>query len=137
MKTELTWKQGLEFVGKGESGHEVVIDAAEKSGGSDKGPRPMELLLHGLAGCTAIDVAIILRKMKAELEDFKIKVDAERAPEHPKRYTKIHLKYILKGKGLTEKNVKKAIDLSQNKYCSASSSFNAEITSSFEFENID
>ncbi|MDI3547227.1 MAG: putative redox protein [Halanaerobiales bacterium] len=137
MKSKLIWKGDLGFVAKGGSGHEVIIDAAEESGGHDQGPRPMELLLHGLAGCTAIDVVLILKKMKVELTDFSVEVEGERAEEHPRRFTRIHLKYKLKGKGLTEKNISRAINLSQEKYCSASNSFNAEITSSYEFENIE
>ncbi len=137
MKSELIWNKGLEFVGESGSGHKVVVDAAEESGGTDRGPRPMELLLHGVAGCTAIDVLLILKKMKAELEEFSIQVDAERADEHPRRFTKIHLKYIIKGRGLSEKKVGKAISLSEEKYCSASNSLNADITSSYEMENIE
>jgi len=75
--------------------------------------------------------------MKAEIEDFNIDIEAERAEEHPKKYEKIHLKYYIKGKNLDERKVEKAIDLSENKYCSASASLNAEITSSYEIENIE
>jgi putative redox protein len=137
MKAELNWVGGLEFVAKGESGHEVVVDAAEKDGGNDNGSRPMELLLHGLSGCTAIDIALILKKMKADLIEFRVEVNADRKKEHPKRYTRIHLKFFLRGKGLTDKKVEKAIRLSQEKYCSATSSLNAEISSSYEFVNED
>jgi len=132
MKAELNWVGGLEFVARGDSGHEVVVDAAEEDGGNNRGSRPMELLLHGLGGCTAIDVALILNKMKAELTEFRIEINADRAKEHPRKYTRIHLKYFLKGKGLTVKKVEKAIKLSQEKYCPATSSLNAEIGSSYE-----
>jgi len=137
VKVELDLKDKLEFVAVGESGHEVVLDASKESGGNDNGPRPMELILHGLAGCTGIDIALILKKMKSEIDNFKIEVNADRAKEHPKRYTNIYLKFIIKGKNLSKKKVEKAIDLSQNKYCSASSSLNANIRSSYEFENVE
>lgn len=137
MKVNVDWQGDLEFKNQLPSGHELTVDAAEKSGGHNKGPRPMELLLSGLAGCTGIDVVLILNKMKTELEDFAMEVDAERAEEAPKRFTKIHIKYKFKGKKLDERKVERAIRLSEEKYCSASSSLNAEITSSYEIEHSD
>ena len=137
MKLNVDWQGGLEFNNQLPSGHNLTVDAAEKSGGSNKGPRPMELLLSGLAGCTGIDVVLILNKMKTELEDFEMEVDAERAEESPKRFTKIHIKYKFKGKKLDQRKVERAISLSEEKYCSASNSLNAEITSSYEIEVTD
>jgi putative redox protein len=137
MKINVDWQGGLEFNNHLPSGHDLTVDAAEASGGQDKGPRPMELLLSGLAGCTGIDVVLILNKMKTELEDFEMEIDAERAEEAPKRFTKIKIKYKLKGKKLDERKVERAIKLSEEKYCSASSSLNAEITSSYEIEHTD
>lgn len=132
MKSELKWVNGLEFVAEGESGHSVIVDASKESGGNNQGPRPMELLLHGLAGCTAIDIVLILKKMKVELIDFRIEVDGQRAEEYPQRFTELNLKYILTGRGLTDKNVTRAIELSRDKYCSASNSFNATINYTYE-----
>lgn len=137
MKINVDWQGDLEFKNQLPSGHELTVDAAEKSGGQNNGPRPMELLLSGLAGCTGIDVVLILKKMKTELEDFEMEIDAERAEEAPKRFTKIKIKYKFKGKKLDERKVERAIKLSEEKYCSASNSFNAEITSSYEIEHTD
>ncbi len=137
MKVDVDWQGDLEFESSLPSGHKITLDASEESGGHNQGPRPMELLLSGLGGCTGIDVVLILNKMKAEIEEFHLDIDAERAEEPPKRFEKIHLTYKFKGKNLTERRVERAISLSEDKYCSASSSFNAEITSSFEIEHTD
>ncbi|PTW02224.1 MULTISPECIES: OsmC family protein [Halanaerobium] len=137
MKINVDWQGEMEFKNQLPSGHELTVDAAAESGGHNKGPRPMELLLSGLAGCTGIDVVLILKKMKTELEDFAMEVDAERAEEPPRRFTKIHIKYKFKGKKLDERRVERAINLSEKKYCSASNSLNAEITSSYEIESTD
>ena len=137
MKINVDWQGDLEFKNHLPSGHDLTVDAAEKSGGHNKGPRPMELLLSGLAGCTGIDVVLILNKMKTELEDFNMEVEAERAEETPKRFTKIHITYKFKGKKLDDRKVERAINLSEEKYCSASNSLNAEITSSYEIEHTD
>jgi putative redox protein len=137
MKINVDWQGGLEFNNQLPSGHDLTVDAAEASGGQNNGSRPMELLLSGLAGCTGIDVVLILNKMKTELEDFEMEIEAERAEEAPKRFTKIQIKYKFKGKKLDERKVERAINLSEEKYCSASNSLNAEITSSYEIEHTD
>jgi len=137
MNVKVDLQENLKFNAQGESGHNMPMDASESAGGDDSAPKPLEMMLAGLGGCTGIDVVLILRKMKAEIEDFNIDIEAERAEEHPKKYEKIHLKYYIKGKNLDERKVEKAIDLSENKYCSASASLNAEITSSYEIENIE
>jgi len=137
LKINVDWQGDLEFNNQLPSGHDLTVDAAEKSGGHNKGPRPMELLLAGLAGCTGIDVVLILNKMKTELEDFNMELEAERAEETPKRFTKIHITYKFKGKKLDERRVERAINLSEEKYCSASNSLNAEIISSYEIEHTD
>ncbi len=138
MKSELVLngENGIEFLAKGDSGHQITIGFSEDIGGKDNGPSPMELLLHGVAGCTGIDILLILKKMKATVSDFEIKIDGERADTHPKRFEKIKMEYVIKGQGLTEKNVKRAIELSQEKYCSATNSLNAEIKYSYLYENV-
>lgn len=98
-------------------GHNFITDASEEIGGNDLGPRPKQLLLVGLIGCTGIDVMSILKKMKVELEDLKIQVEADNTEEHPKVYENIHLTYVFKGKNLPRKNIEKAVFLSQEKYC--------------------
>ncbi|MFW5787908.1 MAG: OsmC family protein [Halanaerobiales bacterium] len=133
MEVKLEWQGDMEFDSFLPSGHSVKIDASPESGGNDLGPRPMELMLNSVAGCTAIDVVLILDKMDQNLQDFKVEIEGKRAEEHPRVYTHIHLKYILKG-DLDEKKVKRAIDLSEEKYCSASNSLKAEITSEYVIE---
>lgn len=137
MKVKVDWKENLKFNAKGESGHDMPIDASESAGGDDSAARPLEMLLAGLGGCTSIDVVLILNKMKAEIMDFSVDIEAEREDEHPKRFKKIHLNYYIKGKNLDDKKVEKAIDLSESKYCSASASLNAEITSSFDIDLVE
>ena len=99
------------------NGHNFITDAAEKIGGNNLGPRPKQLLLAGLIGCTGIDTMSILKKMKVELEDFKIQVEADNTEEHPKVYENIHLIYKFKGKDLPRKKIEKAVSLSQERYC--------------------
>ncbi len=137
MNLKIDWQKNLKFNAQGDSGHNIAMDASESAGGDDSAARPMEMLLAGLGGCTSVDVVLILNKMKAEIEDFNIDIEAEREDEHPKRFKKIHLNYYIKGKNLDERRVEKAINLSETKYCSASASLNAEITSSFEIEHVE
>jgi putative redox protein len=107
---------GMQFIGVGNSGHEVVMDAASTGGGSDSAARPVETLLCALGGCTGMDVISILRKMKSEPTRFRIEIEDERAPEYPKVLTRIHLTYVVEG-AVPEENLRKAIDLSLSKYC--------------------
>lgn len=135
MEAEVKWLKGMNFVAKSDSEHEVVIDVPEE-GQKDKslGPTPMELMLMGVGACTASDVMWILKKQRSNIERLEIRLKAERAAVEPKRFTKIHIEYLLAGKDLTEKSVARAIQLSQEKYCSATSSVvrgGAEITSSY------
>jgi len=114
------WTEGMQFVARANSGHAVVMDTVPQVGGMDTAVRPMELLLVGLAGCTGMDVISILRKMRVEFDGFEVRVKAERAPEHPKVYTKIEIEYLIWGKEIPEDMYKKAINLSQTRYCAAS-----------------
>ena len=107
---------GMAFVGKVASGHDVHIDAGEGAGGADSAPRPVEILLSSLGGCTGMDVVSVLRKMKTEPTSLQIEIQDERATEYPKVITKIHLIYKVEGK-VPEENLTKAIELSLAKYC--------------------
>lgn len=118
MRSELIWQQDLRFIGITESNHSLVLDTKKEVGGSESAPSPMELLSIALMGCTAMDVISILKKMKQQVEEFRIFFEAERADSHPKIFTKIKLIYQFKGKNLQYENIKKAIELSQEKYCS-------------------
>jgi putative redox protein len=100
--------------------HEITIDSHPKFGGEGKGPRPKPLLLFSLAGCTGMDVVSLLKKMRVDYDEFKIKVAAELTEEHPKYYNKIHITYFFKGNSIDKSKVEKAINLSQDKYCGVS-----------------
>jgi putative redox protein len=120
MKARAKLIEGMAFLGEAGSGHSIVMDGSPESGGRNAGFRPMELLLVGLAGCTAFDVVLILRRGREDVADCIVEVSAERAPEDPKVFTKLHLDYRVKGRNLDEAKVKRAVELSKEKYCSAS-----------------
>ncbi len=134
MKAEINWNQNVRFDALTQTGHEITMDGAPDHGGNNEGARPMELLLIGMGGCTAFDVVGILKKARAELASLKIELKAERADEVPSVFTKIHVHFILSGKGLKETLVERAIELSAEKYCSASIMLGqtADITHSFK-----
>lgn len=115
---QLAWMQDMKFVGKGASGHEVFVDAALEVGGHDSAARPMEVLLIGLMGCTAMDVISILKKKRQDVQDFRIFATFERLPEHPKKYTSIHLEYVAYG-DVDLKALERAAELSETTYCGA------------------
>ena len=119
MKTRVKWVEGVSFVAESGSGHAVVVDGAPEAGGRNLGMRPMELVLAGAAACTAFDVVWILRKARQPVADCVIEADAERAPDDPKVFTRIHLRYIVAGHGLDPRHVERAVNLSKDKYCSA------------------
>ncbi len=112
--------QGLQFASHADSGHGVLMDAAEKVGGTDTGPRPMEMLLHSLAGCTGMDVVSLLKKMRVDFTGLEVNIHAQKADKHPRVYTGIDMEYVITGPNIDEAKVRKAIDLSMDKYCSVS-----------------
>lgn len=120
MKAKVRLIEDVSFLAESESGHAVVMDGAPSAGGKNLGPRPMEMLLMGLGGCTSFDVVHILRKSRQDIEDCVVEIEAERATEDPKVFTRIHLHFIVKGKNLKADVVERAINLSAEKYCSAS-----------------
>jgi len=120
MNLSVNWIDGMLMVGKSHSGHSITMDGPIDIGGENLGVRPMEMLLLGVAGCTMIDVVTTLKKMRQELSHCETKINAERANEHPKVFTDIHIHFIVKGNDLDSKKIEKAITLSAEKYCSAS-----------------
>jgi len=120
MKARIKWVEGMAFVGESGSGHTVVMDGPPESGGRDLGIRPMEMLLLGMGGCTAFDVMFILKKARQQVTDCVVEVQAERAERPPRVFTRIHVHFILSGRDLAEQQVARAVDLSAEKYCSAS-----------------
>lgn len=131
MKVNVTWQGNMLFETDTPSGHTVTMDAAPEVGGENKGPRPTEMVLSAAGTCSAIDIVDILRKMRLNVEEFAMEIQGERAEDHPRRFTKVHMHYVLKGDLPVEK-VRRAVQLSVDKYCSVSNSLNARITSSFE-----
>jgi putative redox protein len=119
MKAVLNWKGRMTFEGGGDSDHSLLVDADGSVGGDDSAPRPMELILLGLAGCTAMDVISILQKKKQPVKDFTVRIDAERAEGHPKVITEAVIEYRLTGRGVDQGAVVRAIGLSAEKYCPA------------------
>lgn len=134
MKARVKLVEGITFVAESGSGHAVVMDASPDVGGRDMGARPMEMILMGAGGCSAIDVVHILRKARQDLVDCVVEVEGERAAEDPKVFTRIHMHYVVTGRGLNPAQVERAIRLSKEKYCSATIMLakTAEVTADFE-----
>lgn len=120
MKARIQWAGEAMFLGESGSGHVVVMDGPPDHGGRNLGVRPMEMVLIGLGGCTNFDVVSILKKARQPVESCEAFLEAERADEEPKVFTKIHVHFVVKGRGLKEAQVKRAVELSAEKYCSAS-----------------
>lgn len=120
MKARVKWVEAMTFLGESGSGHTVVMDGAPEFGGRDLGVRPMELLLIGMGGCTAFDVVLILKKARQAVADCVVELEATRAETDPKVFTAIHVHFIVKGSNLSDKHVSRAVELSAEKYCSAS-----------------
>ena len=136
MKARVKWLDNMSFVGESDSGHSVVMDGAPEDGGRNLGVRPMEMLLLGMGGCTAFDVVLILKRARQDIIDCEVELEAERAAEVPKVFTKIHVHYIVKGHDLNEKQVARAVSLSAEKYCSASIMLAAVAEISHDYEII-
>jgi putative redox protein len=134
MKARVKWVEAVTFLGESGSGHAVVMDGPPDSGGRELGVRPMEMLLLGMGGCTAFDVLHILRKARQPVTDCVVELEAERAATEPKVFTRIHVHFKVSGDGLSEKQVARAVELSAEKYCSASIMLGktAEVTHDFE-----
>jgi putative redox protein len=138
MKTRIEWKEGMSFLAKSGSGHTVLMDGPPEAGGKNLGPRPMEMLLMGTGGCAAFDVVLILQKSRQDISDCAVEIEAERALQEPKVFTRLHFHFILTGKKLNPQQVERAICLSAEKYCSASIMLGktAELTHDFEIVEI-
>ena len=134
MQATIRLKEDDSLQGVTESGHQVVMDRSPDVGGQNLGSRPMEMLLLGLGGCAMIDVVLILRKARQVFTDIRVEIDAERAGEVPKVFTRIHLHFVVAGKQLDPQRVDRAISLSAQKYCSATKMLDsvAQITHDFE-----
>jgi len=134
MHVQIKRSQGLTLTAAADSQHPVIMDADVLTGGSNQGPRPMELVLMGLGGCTAMDVLSILQKKRVVLDDFEMHIEAERSEEHPKVFTDIRIQFVFYGDAIPKEAVEWAIELSETKYCSASAMLKktARITTEYE-----
>jgi putative redox protein len=139
MKARVKWVEDVMFLGESGTGHSLVMDGPKEMGGHGTGMRPMELLLLGLGGCTSFDMVQILKKARQDIRDCVVDIDSERSEVVPKVFTKIHVHYKITGKDLKETQVKRAVELSTEKYCSASLMLGkaAEITHDYEIINVD
>lgn len=137
MKTRVKWVQDMMFVGETGTGHAVVMDGALEAGGHNLAPRPMEMLLVGLGGCSSVDVVLILKRGRAAVTDCVVEIEAERATTDPKVFTRINMHFIVTGKQLESHKVARAIELSAEKYCSAAAMLGttAQITHDFEIRD--
>jgi putative redox protein len=134
VKVRIKWIEQAAFLGETESSHALLMDGPTDGGGRNLGPRPMETVLMGTGGCTAYDVVHILKKSRQPIADCVVEISADRAPEDPKVFTRIHFHFVVSGIGLSAKHVERAISLSAEKYCSASIMLakTAAITHDFE-----
>ena len=137
MKTRIKWVEAMTFVGESGSGHSVVMDGAAEMGGRDLGIRPMEMLLLGMGGCTAFDVVLILKKARQQVSDCVLELEAVRADTDPKVFTRIHVHFIVTGHRLSDKQVARAVELSAEKYCSASIMLGKTATITHDYEIVD
>lgn len=139
MKAVVNWTGNASFRAESESGHSVQMDGPPDHGGENKGPRPMEMLLMGMGGCASFDVMSMLKKSRQDVVNCRAELQAERADAVPAVFTKIHLHFVVSGRGLKENQVKRAVSLSAEKYCSASimmEKAGVEVTHSYALEEV-
>lgn len=137
MKARIKWVEDRTFIGESGSGHKVVLGTAFGPEDRTPGPSPMELVLIGTGGCSAFDVVHILEKSREAIEDCVVEIDADRAEQDPKVFIRIHMRFIVKGRGLAAKKVERAISLSVEKYCSASAMLAKTATITHDFVVVD
>ena len=136
-KARITYTSGLQFVAEADSGHAVIMDGEEKFGGRNSGARPMELLLMGLGGCSGMDIVSILKKKKERLTGLDILVGGTTAEEYPHKYTQIDIEYVVRGRGLSEAAVKRAVQLSMDKYCSVKATLEGVAKIGFSYKIVE
>jgi putative redox protein len=137
MKVRVKWVEDVCFLAETESGHALVMDGAREGGGRNLGARPMETVLAGTGGCTAYDVMTILRKARQPVKHCEVRIEADRAAEDPKVFTRIHFHFIVTGSGVRKEHVERAIHLSAEKYCSASIMLGKTAVITHDFEIVE
>ncbi|HQB77619.1 MAG TPA: OsmC family protein [Tenuifilaceae bacterium] len=128
---ETNWAEGMRFETE-INGHKLILDAAEDNGGTNQGPRPKALMLAALAGCTGMDVISILKKMRVDVTDFSIEIEANQTEEHPKHYDAMKVIYKFKGNNLDMEKLQKAVSLSEERYCGVSAVYKKAMPVTFE-----
>lgn len=136
LSSKVVYIKGLQFMGETSSGHAIIMDGDPEFGGNNTGPRPMELLLLGIGGCSGMDVVSILKKKKQDIKGIEINVKGIKASEHPKKFTDIYLEFLIRGKDISEEAVKRAIELSMNKYCSVKATLEGSAKVNFTYKII-
>ncbi|MBI5634289.1 MAG: OsmC family protein [Nitrospirae bacterium] len=136
-KATVTFTGGMQFVATADSGHAVVMDAGPDAGGSNSGSRPMELLLMGIGGCSGMDIISILRKKKQQVTGLEAQVNGIMADSYPHKYTEITIEYVVRGKGVSEEAVKRAVQLSMDKYCSVKATLDGSARINFAYRIIE
>lgn len=137
MEAKVTYVDGLQFVGEASSGHAVVMDGDTSVGGSNTAVRPTELLLIGLGGCSGMDVVSILKKKKQDVRGLEIAIRGEKAENYPQRFTDIVIEFVVKGHNVSDEAVKRAVDLSMEKYCSVKATLEGSAKITFSYRIIE
>lgn len=137
MKAAVTWDHGLTFEGTADTGFTVSMGGSTAVGGDDDGFRPMELILTGLIGCTAMDVISILMKKRQDVTNFRVTADAEQAGDHPHVFTKIRIHYIVEGRDVDPKAVERAMELSETRYCPAQAMLSETVPMELTYEIVE
>ncbi|MBI5102334.1 MAG: OsmC family protein [Nitrospirae bacterium] len=137
LTAKIKYTDGMQFVGEAGSGHAIVMDTDGKFGGVNTGLRPTELLLIAVGGCSGMDIVSVLKKKKQQLTGLEIIVGGEKAEEYPQKFTDINIEFIVKGRGLSEEAVKKAVDLSMDKYCSVKATLEGSAKFTFSYKIVE
>lgn len=137
LKAKVTYVNGMQFVGEADSGHAIVMDGTPEVGGKNTGLRPMELLLIGIGGCSGMDVVSILKKKKQNISGFEININGQKAETYPQKFTEIDIEFIIRGKNISEEAVKRAAQLSMEKYCSVKATLEGSAKINYAYKIIE
>ncbi len=137
LKAKITYVNGMQFVGEADSGHAIVMDGDTEAGGKNTGLRPMELLLVGIGGCSGMDVVSILKKKKQNISGLEINVNGKKADSYPKKFTEIDIEFVIRGKDISDEAVKKAVQISMEKYCSVKATLEGSADINFVYKIIE
>jgi putative redox protein len=137
LNAKVTYVKGMQFIGDSSSGHAVVMDSDSSAGGHNTGPRPMELLLISAGGCSGMDVISILKKKKQHVTGFEINVKGKKSEDFPKKFTEIHIEFIVRGKNISAEAVKRSVELSMDKYCSVKATLEGTAKINYSYKILD